>query len=75
VTFVDDFHGIFLILSLAGEREGIFGLAIGNLVNSVKKETMTIVKEASKAAHTGTIHLLPELTQGDVFPRPLYRSV
>ena len=33
VGFVDDLHGVLLILGLSREGKGVFGLAIGNLVD------------------------------------------
>jgi len=38
VTLVDDFGGVFLVLRLTREGEGVFGLAIGDLVNPVKRK-------------------------------------
>ena len=35
VTLVDDFSGIFLVLRLAGERKLVFGLAIGDFVDTM----------------------------------------
>jgi hypothetical protein len=35
VALVDDFSGIFLVLRLAGERKLVFGLAIGDFVDTV----------------------------------------
>ena len=75
MTFMDDFCGILLVLSFTRESKGVFRFAIRNLVNSVKEGIVATIKAASKATHTGTIHLLPELTQGDVFPHLLYHSV
>ncbi len=33
VAFVDDLRGVLLVLSLAGERKLVLGLAIGDLVD------------------------------------------
>ena len=33
IGFVDDLHGVFLVLSLAGESELVFRLSIGDLVD------------------------------------------
>jgi hypothetical protein len=35
MAFMDDLGGIFLVLCFTGESEGVFGLAVGNLVDPV----------------------------------------
>ena len=38
VALVDDLSGVLLVLGFAGEREGVFGFAVGDLVNPATDE-------------------------------------
>ena len=58
VALMDDLSGIFLVFRLAGERKLVFGLAIGDFVDTVLGFFSSSVwsNEVSPAAPTGTTH-------------------
>lgn len=58
VALVDDLSGIFLVLRLAGERKLVFGLAIGDFVDTVLGFFLSLVwsNQVTAAAPTGTTH-------------------